>query len=91
MVIEVDLKIANKFKDLVPLSIKTIVTQTNVRTQISEIQLSLPYSKVVQKCFFWLHYYFFFCVCSQIMATNPASSLVCLFILPQTQVVLFSF
>lgn len=64
----------------------TITTTKNLRN--FRIKLSLPYSEVVQKYFQVTR---FFCFCSQIMTTNPASSPVCLLVLTQTQVVLSSF
>lgn len=58
-------------------------------TETSEMKLSLPYSKVVQK--YSLGHMIIFCSYSQILTTNPVSSLVCVFILPPTQVVLFCY
>lgn len=56
-------------------------------TEISEMKLSLPYSKAVQKYFLGCEV--IFCSCSQILTTKPASSLIYLFILPSTQMVFF--
>lgn len=56
-------------------------------TEISEMKLSLPYSKAVQKYF--LGRVIIFCSCSQILTTKPASSLIYLFNLPSTQVGFF--
>ena len=88
MLTEVDLKRKNKYSVPCPrhhLNSKKI-------PEISEIKLSLPYSKVVPKYFIRSYdFFFFFGFFSQIVTTKPASNLVCLFVLPQTQVLLFSF